>query len=321
MSGSGVDPRGITRKGVSPNKVDADSWDEAIDAFRSHLRDERGRSPHTVRAYQADIADLRDFCLARGMSGPHDLDLASLRAWLATGSSAGRSRATIARRSASARAFTAWCTRTGRCEVDPGHRLVSPRVGTQLPTVLDQRQAEQLLAFAGRHDGSVVGIRDHAILEVLYGCGVRVSELCGVDVDDVELGARTIRVLGKGSKERMVPYGVPAEKALQAWWESRAGMAKESEPALFVGERGARIDPRVVRALVTRMSDAAGVPVIAPHAMRHSAATHVLEGGADLRSVQELLGHANLATTQRYTHVSVERLRTTFEQAHPRSGE
>lgn len=295
-------------------------WDEARGGFCAHLRDERGRSANTERAYSMDIADLADFCQRHGVIDPGDLDLATLRAWLAEATAAGLSRATIARRSAAARAFTAWCSRTGRCASDPGHRLVSPRIGAHLPTVLDQRQAAQLLEFAGRHDGSAFALRDHAILEVLYGCGVRVAELCGADVDDVDPGNRTIRVMGKGSKERVVPYGVPAQRALDAWLQVRSEVASEGVHALFVGKRGRRIDARVARGVVTRMSDAAGVPVIAPHALRHSAATHVLEGGADLRSVQELLGHANLATTQRYTHVSVERLRSTFEQAHPRSG-
>lgn len=300
--------------------AEAVTWDEAIDGFTSHIRDERGRSPHTVRAYVTDIADLANFCHDRGVKEPAAIELADLRAWLAANTAAGRSRATIARRSASARSFTAWCTRRGICPIDPGHRLASPRVRGALPTVLDQRQAEQLLEFAGRHDGSPVAMRDHAMLEVLYGSGVRVAELCGLDIDDIDFGARRIRVMGKGGKERMVPFGGPVERTLDVWLGVRGQLARESEHALFVGERGARIDPRVVRSMVGRISDAAGVPVIAPHAMRHTAATHVLEGGADLRSVQELLGHANLATTQRYTHVSVERLRSTFEQAHPRSG-
>jgi len=295
-------------------------WREAIDGFERHLRDERSRSAHTVRAYISDIHDLADFCSGRGIDSLDGLDLAALRAWLAAATMDGRSRATIARRAASARAFTAWCTRRGLCSVDPGHRLVSPRVGNRMPTVLDQGQAHQVLEFAARHDGSPLALRDHAVLEVLYGTAIRVSEICGLDVDDVNDANRTLRVLGKGDKERTVPYGVPAGRALEAWLGARGELATGSEPALFVGERGARIDPRVVRSVVRRVTDAAGVPAVAPHAMRHSAATHVLEGGADLRSVQELLGHANLATTQRYTHVSVERLRSTFEQAHPRSG-
>lgn len=295
-------------------------WREAIDGFERHLRDERSRSAHTVRAYMADVRDLAVFCAGRGIESLDGLDLAALRAWLAAATMDGRSRATIARRAASARAFTAWCTRRGLCSVDPGHRLVSPKVGNRMPTVLDQGQALQALEFAARHDGSPLALRDHALLEVLYGTAIRVSEICGLDVDDVNDANRTLRVVGKGDKERTVPYGVPAGRALDAWLGARGELATGSEPALFVGERGARIDPRVVRSVVRRTTDAAGVPAVAPHAMRHSAATHVLEGGADLRSVQELLGHANLATTQRYTHVSVERLRNTFEQAHPRSG-
>lgn len=296
------------------------AWEDALEGFTAHLRDERGRSPHTVRAYQVDIRDLLAFCTERGIEEPAGIDLAALRAWLAAGAAAGLSRSTIARRSASARAFTAWCHRRGMIAADPGHRLVSPRVGNRLPTVLDRVQVTQVLEHAGRHDGSARAIRDAAILEVLYGTAIRVSELCGLDVDDVDDGNRTLRVIGKGDKERVVPYGVPAQQAIDAWLRVRTDMALPSVYALFVGERGFRIDSRVVRNVVRRSTDAAGVPMVAPHALRHSAATHVLEGGADLRSVQELLGHANLATTQRYTHVSVERLRSTFDQAHPRSG-
>ena len=296
------------------------AWQQAVDGFAEHLRDERNRSAHTVRAYLADVNDLVGFCVDRDVESPAQLALPTLRAWLADATQDGLSRSTIARRAASARAFTAWCSAQDMCENDPGHRLVSPRVGVRMPTVLDQSQARQVLEFAARHDGSPSAIRDHAMLEVLYGAAIRVSELCGLDTDDVDDGNRTLRVLGKGDKERIVPIGLPAARALESWSDARHQLAKESTPALFVGDRGLRIDPRVVRTIVRRTSDGAGVPTVSPHAMRHSAATHVLEGGADLRSVQELLGHANLATTQRYTHVSVERLRSTFEQAHPRSG-
>ena len=296
------------------------AWQQAVDGFAEHLRDERNRSAHTVRAYLADVNDLSGFCVDRDIESPAQLALPTLRAWLADATQDGLSRSTIARRAASARAFTAWCSAQDMCENDPGHRLVSPRVGVRMPTVLDQSQARQVLEFAARHDGFPSAIRDHAMLEVLYGAAIRVSELCGLDTDDVDDGNRTLRVLGKGDKERIVPIGLPAARALESWSDARHQLAKESTPALFVGDRGLRIDPRVVRTIVRRTSDGAGVPTVSPHAMRHSAATHVLEGGADLRSVQELLGHANLATTQRYTHVSVERLRSTFEQAHPRSG-
>lgn len=296
------------------------AWEDAVTGFTAHLRDERGRSAHTVRAYVADVRDLVEFCVERGKADPRDLDLAVLRSWLAAATTAGLARSTIARRSASARAFSAWCYRRGITRTDPGHRLVSPRVGNRLPTVLDQSQAIQVLEYAGRNDGSPRAIRDAAILEILYGTAIRVSELCGLDVEDVDAGNRTLRVIGKGDKERVVPYGLPAQHAIDAWLRVRSEVALPSVAALIVGERGFRIDSRVVRSVVRKLTDSAGVPSVAPHAMRHSAATHVLEGGADLRSVQELLGHANLATTQRYTHVSVERLRSTFEQAHPRSG-
>lgn len=296
------------------------AWQEALDGFTRHLQDERGRSVHTVRAYVTDVQDLIHFSADRGIAEPADIDLAVLRSWLAAATTAGMSRSTIARRSASSRAFTAWCHRRGLISIDPGRRLVSPRVRSKLPTVLDQSQALQVLDHAGRHDGSPRGIRDAAIVEVLYATAIRVSELCSLDIDDVDAGNRLLRVVGKGDKERVVPYGAPAQRAIDAWLRIRSSVAQPSVHALFVGERGARIDARMVRSVVRTLTDSAGVPAVAPHALRHSAATHVLEGGADLRSVQELLGHANLATTQRYTHVSVERLRSTFDQAHPRSG-
>ena len=292
----------------------------ALDGFGAHLRDERGRSAHTVRAYCGDVGLLLHFANERGCSRPDDLDLAVLRAWLGSLNAAGQSRATIARRAASARAFTAWCLRRGLAPTDPGARLASPQVAKRLPTILDQAQAATVMEHAAvaADDGDPIAIRDRAVIELLYATGIRVSELCSTDVDDVDPGARTVRVLGKGAKERVVPFGLPALDALRAWLDVRTALAP-SGPALFVGRRGRRIDPRTARAAVQRLSGQAGVPRVAPHALRHSAATHVLEGGADLRTVQELLGHATLATTQRYTHVSVERLRTTFTQAHPRA--
>lgn len=293
---------------------------QALDAFSAHLRDERGRSAHTVRAYRGDVEQMLRFAIDRGCTEPGDLDLALLRAWLASLNAAGQSRATIARRAASARAFTAWCLRRGLAPTDPGARLASPQVAKRLPTILDQGQAAAVMALAAvaADDGDPIAIRDRAVVELLYATGIRVSELCLADCDDLDPDARTVRVLGKGGKERVVPFGLPALDALRAWLEVRPALAPQS-PALFVGRRGGRIDPRSARAAVQRLTGQAGVPRVAPHALRHSAATHVLEGGADLRTVQELLGHATLATTQRYTHVSVERLRTTFTQAHPRA--
>lgn len=292
----------------------------ALGGFEIHLRDERGRSRNTVRAYTRDAEDLCGFAAERGAVGPADLTLPTLRAWLARLHERGQSRATMARRAASARAFTAWCFARGLSSTDPGVRLVSPRAPKRLPTVLAQDEAEHLMAAAAvqSDDGDVIAVRDRAIVELLYATGIRISELCGADCDDIDLSERTLRVLGKGSKERVVPFGLPAGDAVERWLVVRSSLSP-ADRALFLGRRGRRIDARVAREAVVRLATAAGVPRVAPHALRHSAATHVLEGGADLRAVQELLGHSSLATTQRYTHVSVERLRSTFTQAHPRA--
>lgn len=292
-----------------------------LEAFVAHLRDERGCSAHTVRAYRGDIVDLLEYCSSKGVTGPDGITLAQLRGWLALQSAHGRSRSTIARRAASARAFTAWCVRRGLAADDPGARLASPQAGRTLPTVLDAAQAAALMdhAAVAADDGSAVALRDRAILELLYATGIRVSELCAVDVGDVDHSRRTVRVRGKGDRERTVPFGLPAKSAIDDWLAARSTIATRAGAALFVGARGGRIDPRTVRSTVHRLAVQAGVPDLAPHGLRHTAATHVLEGGADLRTVQELLGHATLATTQRYTHVSVERLRATFALAHPRA--
>jgi integrase/recombinase XerC len=294
---------------------------QARDRFIAHVRDELGRSLHTVRAYRGDVTDLLAYCADHGAVGPGDIELAHLRGWLALQSGHGRARATVARRAASARAFTAWCLRRGLASGDPGERLASPRVNRTLPVVLDHAEAGRLMDVAaiGADDGSPVAIRDRSMVELLYATGMRVSELCAVDVGDVDHERMTVRVLGKGGKERTVPFGRPAARALADWRTARPLLVDRADGPLFVGVRGRRIDPRTVRTVVHRLSVAAGGPALAPHGLRHTAATHVLEGGADLRTVQELLGHATLATTQRYTHVSVERLRATFRQAHPRA--
>lgn len=298
------------------------AWDDALTGFLRHVGDERGFSTHTVRAYAGDLRSLARYCEAAGIVDVRGLTLAHLRTWLAAQSAAGLSRATLARRSAAARSFTSWCVRRGLADVDPGERLASPQVARVLPTVLRVDEAAALMdhAAVAADDGTVLPCRDRAILELLYGTGIRVAELCGLDLDGVDRLERTIRVRGKGDRERTVPYGGPAASALDEWWTRRSEIATAaSGRALFLGARGGRIDPRTVRAAVHRLSREAGLPEVAPHALRHTAATHVLEGGADLRSVQELLGHSTLATTQRYTHVSVERLRATFAQAHPRA--
>lgn len=291
----------------------------AIDAFVVHLERERGRSRHTVRAYRSDLTDL-----LQGPARLTDLDLAHLRTRLAETRTAGASRSTLARRAAAVRTFTAWAVRTGLLETDPAARLGSPRAGTVLPEVMDAAQAGVVLAAAGSGaaEDDPEALRDLAVLELLYATGVRVAELCGLDVDDVDQGRRTLRVLGKGGRERTVVFGVPAERALRRWLDrGRPALAvAASPPALLLGVRGGRLDPRVARTVVHRaVSSVPGVPDTGPHGLRHAAATHLLEGGADLRYVQELLGHATLSTTQLYTHVTVDRLKVVHDQAHPRA--
>jgi integrase/recombinase XerC len=232
----------------------------------------------------------------------------------------GAARTSQARRAAAARTFTAWAHRAGLCPADVGAQLANPKAHRDLPTVLRAEQAADLVvAPQGEADGT--GLRDRAVLEMLYATGVRVSELCGLDRADVDDARRVIRVLGKGAKERAVPYGVPAQRALDAWLcDGRPRLAgSASGDALFLGTRGGRVQQTVVRRIVATAARQAGLPHTSPHDLRHSAATHLLDGGADLRAVQDLLGHASLSSTQIYTHVSTERLRAAFNQAHPRA--
>lgn len=295
----------------------------ALDGFARHLAAERNHSVHTVRAYTGDVAGLLDHLRRLGHSDLGGLDVRVLRSWLARQRSQGRSRATLARRGSAARAFTAWAYRQGLVETDPGARLALPGAQRVLPGVLRAEDMRALLSAAGEAAGDdPVGLRDRAVLELLYATGIRVGELAGLDVDDVDGERRVVRVLGKGRRERSVPYGVPAAEAVRDWLAS--GRPRLAAPAaggaLFVGVRGARLGVRAAREIVYRRLRAIpGTPESGPHGLRHTAATHLLEGGADLRSVQELLGHASLATTQVYTHVSVDRLRRAYEQAHPRA--
>ena len=292
--------------------------------YERHLVSERDLAPHTVRAYLSDVAGLLDHAARLGVDDVAALDLRTLRSWLARQQVTGHSRTTLARRATAVRVFTAWLARTGRVPVDVGATLRSPKPHQALPPVLRQDEARELIDAATRlaDDGSPVGMRDVAMLELLYATGVRVGELVGLDVDDVDRSRNVVRVFGKGRKERTVPFGNPAAAAVDTWL--RLGRPSLAVPgagaALFVGTRGRRIDQRAVRTLVhRRIADVEGAPDIGPHGLRHTAATHLLEGGADLRSVQELLGHASLATTQLYTHVSTDRLRQAYRQAHPRA--
>lgn len=295
----------------------------ALDAFAEHLRAQRGLSEHTVRAYRGDLEDLLVFARTRGTGSFSDVDLATLRAWLAQMANRSLSRATMARRGAASRTFFGWAQRTGRVTTDPTIRLASARPAQTLPTVLGVRSAATLMNVSRvrADDGDPIHLRDWAMLELLYATGARVGELVGADVDDLDLETRSIRLMGKGSKERMTPFGVPAATALRQWLTAGRPMlaTAQSGAALFLGRRGLRADQRQVRAVAHDVAAVAGVEDIAPHALRHSAATHLLQGGSDLRSVQEVLGHASLATTQRYTHVSAERLRASYQQAHPRA--
>jgi integrase/recombinase XerC len=291
---------------------------EAVDEFGRHLARVENRSAHTVRAYVGDVVSMLHHAAAGGCAAPADLDIGVLRAWLASRMRQGAARTSQARRAAAARAFTAWAHRAGLAASDPGAQLASPKAHRDLPTVLRADQAASLVEV--EHDDPE-GIRDRAVLELLYATGVRVSELCGLDRADVDEARRVVRVFGKGAKERAVPYGVPAQRALDDWSRhGRPALAnRDSGDALFLGIKGGRLQQTVVRRIVRTASQRAGLPHTSPHDLRHSAATHLLDGGADLRAVQDLLGHASLSSTQIYTHVSTERLRAAFKQAHPRA--
>jgi integrase/recombinase XerC len=292
---------------------------DAVDDFTRHLA-AANRSTHTVRGYSADAVSLLEHAALMGARDPGGLTIAVLRSWLAKLRTLGAARSSLARRAAAARAFTAWAHRQGLSEADVGARLASPKVHRELPAVLRADQAVRLVVAPG-DEAAPVPLRDRAVLELLYATGIRVSELCGLDLDDVDRGRRVVRVLGKGAKERSVPYGLPAEKALDDWLRvGRPALAGPSSgEALLLGARGGRLQPTIARRIVGRYARASGAPPTSPHGLRHSAATHLLEGGADLRVVQELLGHASLASTQIYTHVSQERLRAVYRQAHPRA--
>jgi integrase/recombinase XerC len=304
-----------------------EAMSDALAAYERHLVSERDLTPHTVRAYLGDVASLLEQATRLGHADLRTLDLRTLRSWLATQQSLGRARTTMARRATAVRVFTAWAHRTGRIDTDPAARLGSPKAHRTLPPALRVDEARSLLeaAAARADDGSPVGTRDAAVLELLYATGIRVGELCALDVDDVDHERRVVRVFGKGRKERSVPYGVPAGRALDRWMRTGRPTLVGAAPgraggALFLGVRGGRLDQRAVRTLVhARLADVPGAPDLGPHGLRHTAATHLLEGGADLRVVQELLGHASPATTQIYTHVTSDRLRAAYRQAHPRA--
>lgn len=299
--------------------------DAILDEFDEYLALQCGRSAHTRRAYLGDLRSLFGFLADRAPgSGLDALNLPALRSWLAVQASAGAARTTLARRTSAIKSFTAWALRRGLLASDPAVRLQVPKARRTLPSVLRQDQAlgAMTAAKSGAQQGDPLALRDRLIVELLYATGIRVSELCGLDVDDVDHGHRLLRVLGKGDKQRSAPFGEPAAEALRAWLTAgRAALVtEESGPALLLGARGRRLDVRQARTVVHQTVAAVdGAPDMGPHGLRHTAATHLLEGGADLRVVQELLGHSSLATTQLYTHVTIARLRAVHDRAHPRA--
>jgi integrase/recombinase XerC len=337
-------PSGVPPSGPQPDVLSGPlppALAAALAAFGRHLRSERSLSPHTVRAYIGDVSSLLGYAGDRGIAAPEELGVAELRGWLAIQHESGAARATLARRGAAARAFTAFVHRRGWLATDPGPQLGTLKTRRTLPHVLSQDEMAGVLTgldMAARRAGAArippgelgertgaeaaVALRDSAVLELLYATGIRVSELCGLDATHLDQGRRTIRVRGKGDKERTVPVGVPALRAVTRWLDAgRPELATAaSVPALFLGVRGGRLDPRTARRIVHERLRAAGTTRdTGPHGIRHSTATHLLEGGADLRSVQEILGHSSPATTQIYTHVSVDRLKSSYRQAHPRA--
>ena len=299
--------------------------DEVRSAFERYLEAERNLSVHTIRAYLGDLDSFFDHLERLDLIDLSALELSHIRSWLANQQVKGGARTTLSRRATSIRLFTKWATKKGYLLKDVGATLATPKGARTLPDVLTVADAslamDAMATRVGEEDGPI-SKRDAAMLEILYASGARVSELCGLDLEDIDYARQTIRVLGKGNKERTIPIGNPAMRALELWLKNgRDSIAgTKSERAVFLGARGKRIDQRTVRTMVYHaLAALEGSEKMGPHALRHSAATHLLEGGADLRTVQEILGHASLATTEIYTHVSTERLQKAFKQAHPRA--
>jgi integrase/recombinase XerC len=288
---------------------------DAVEAYATHLRVERHASPHTLRAY---LCDVRQFLATTGGGALATIGPDAVRHWLRSLDGAAE-RSSIARKLAAVRGFFRFCTRTKRLGRDPTFGIVTPKQRRSLPTHLSLDGVDRLLGVA--HGDSLLGLRDRAILELLYSSGLRVSELTGLDWERLDTESGAVRVLGKGRKERVVPVGRPALRALASY---RAGCASAghavSRGPVFLNHAGGRLTSRSVARLMARYVAASGTPEKAtPHALRHTFATHLLGGGADLRAIQELLGHASLSTTQRYTHVDLRRLMDTYDRAHPRA--
>jgi len=301
----------------------ATSFEKAIAGFESHLDAGRGYSGNTVKAYLIDVQDLADFLKKKNIENIDDLNLEHLRDWLWQATQSGLTKATIARKSAAVRSFTAWLLKNGLTNADPGLRLRSPKASRTLPKVVSRESLSMVFEALQQKatEDNPQGVRDLVAVELLYASGARVSELVGLDLESIDYSRNIMRVMGKGAKERMVPFGQPARDALDVWIRiARPKLATEkSGQALLLNSRGQRMGVRQVYSLVANLLEATPTGTAGPHSLRHSAATHLLDGGADLRAVQELLGHASLGTTQIYTHVSIERLRAGYQNAHPRA--
>lgn len=301
---------GRQAEGVVGGPVDSAALRMSLPEFVDYMRAERNFSPHTITAYRDDV-----YRLIEALDG-ETLTTGAIRGWLASARAGGSGSPSVARRIAAVRCYSAWAVRQGLLTSDPTLRLHSPRVKSDLPEVAQQDRLNAALDTTARLADEPAALRDQALLELLYGSGLRVSEACAVNIADVDTSRRTVRVLGKGAKQRVVPVSAAFVRAAQRYLSTRA----DNEPALLLGARGKRLDVRVARRVVHEFTAAfPELPDLAPHGLRHSMASHVLEGGADLRYVQQLLGHASLASTQIYTHVSADRLRSAYEKAHPRA--
>lgn len=331
------------------------------DRYIDYLRSNKGLGSRTLLAYRVDVLQCLEWCGVNDLSDLNSVSTSVLRQWMYW-LNKNHARSSLARKVVAVRGFFAWTTHVGLISANPAQILNTPKIVNELPTVLDEAQAEKLLdcaedrsedyavdkSPATEHQENtplksqikmriksqtksqtktkqeyVIALRNAAILELLYATGMRVGELTGLNVQDMDFENHTVKVTGKGNKQRVVPFGVPAAKACKKWLDCGRSALQEksaaSSQALFLGARAKRIDQRIVRSIVHEAAAAANVPDVAPHALRHSAATHMLNGGADLREVQELLGHSSLNTTQRYTHVSIQALKQRYSQAFPRA--
>jgi len=302
------------------------SWySKTLEKFLDYLKIEKNRSDNTIRSYQTDIELLFEFLTSRGLSSFKEIQTDFIKEWIVSLKKNNISNTTISRRISSIKVFFNFLVKNNLIEINPTLKIIAPKLNKVLPNILGQKQAEQLLTQAAiyevEEESQEVRIRDYAILEVLYSTGIRVSELVGLDVEDINFSNLTLKVLGKGKKERFVPFGIPAREAIDKYLkDSRNSLNDKNSQALFLGLRGKRLNVRQVRRILNKaMDQIENSKEVSPHDLRHSAATHMLEAGADLRIVQELLGHSSLATTQKYTHVTIERLREVFANAHPRA--